>query len=64
MTEVQNTYTNRYRYARHLMNLKDAVKTCMQILSDYTDVSKVDVAEICEKFKDSCFVGSNKWESK
>lgn len=62
MTEVQKKQIYDKPCAEHLLMFRDAVRVCLDILRTHNiEIRSDELDDICEKFKDNCYIKSNTW---
>ena len=62
MKKSQRKYANEHPSGDYLLKCKDAVKICVGILEDFTEIDESDIDWIYDLFEKKCYANSNRWE--
>ena len=60
MNDEQRKQINNYQSSDNVIKHKDAVRICVEMLEEYTDIKSEDIEWICSEFEQKCLVGEAK----
>lgn len=64
MNDEQRKQIKNYPSSELMIKHKDAVRICVEMLEEYTDIKSEDIEWICSEFEQKCLVGQNAKEVK